>query len=140
MRNRDRNSHIRGSIHHNIICLTFYFLDCYTFSVVYLNFLWQMIPAIGKTMSIFDDTFIDINNKSHLRQVIWPYLNMQQKTPQTCCKNFVNFIGMLQLFNKLQQTPQFHQIATSVLKSGLLQLVICRLVQYNLLKQLIASL
>ena len=113
-------------------------LDFYTFSVVYLNFLWQMIPAIGKT--ILCRLFIDMNKKSHLRQVIWPYLNKQQKTPQTCCKNFVNFIGMLQLFKKLQQTPQFHQIATSVLKSGLLQLVICRLVQYNLLKQLIASL
>ena len=30
--------------------------------------------------------------------------------------------------NLLQQTCQFHQVATSLLKSGLLQLVICRLV------------
>ena len=33
-----------------------------------------------------------------------------------------------QKVNKLQQTCQFHQLATSLLKSGLLQLVICRLV------------
>ena len=35
----------------------------------------------------------------------------------------VNFIALLQLVNKLQQTRQFHQVTTSVLKSGLLQLV-----------------
>ena len=40
----------------------------------------------------------------------------------------VNFTGLFQLVNKLQQTCQFHQVATSLLKSGLLQLVICRLV------------
>ena len=31
--------------------------------------------------------------------------------------------------NKLQQACQFHQVATSLLRSGLLQLVICRLVE-----------
>ena len=36
--------------------------------------------------------------------------------------------GLLQLVNKLQQACQFHQVATSLLKSGLLQIVICRLV------------
>ena len=41
----------------------------------------------------------------------------------------VNFIVLFQLVNKLQQTCQFHQIATSMLKSGLSQLVICRLVE-----------
>ena len=40
----------------------------------------------------------------------------------------VNFTGLLQFVNKLQQACQFHQVATSLLKSGLLQLVICRLV------------
>ena len=40
----------------------------------------------------------------------------------------VNFTGLLQLVNKLQQACQFHQVATSLLRSGLLQLVICRLV------------
>ena len=40
----------------------------------------------------------------------------------------VNFTGLLQLVNILQQTCQFHQVTTSLLKSGLLQLVICRLV------------
>ena len=40
----------------------------------------------------------------------------------------VNFTGSFQLVNKMQQTCQFHQVATSLLKSGLLQLVICRLV------------
>ena len=34
--------------------------------------------------------------------------------------------GLLQLVNKLQQTCQFHQVATSLLKSDLLQLVLCR--------------
>ena len=40
----------------------------------------------------------------------------------------VNFIGLLQLVNQLQQACQFHQVATSLLRSSLLQLVICRLV------------
>ena len=40
------------------------------------------------------------------------------------------------LVSKLQQVCQFHRVATSLLKSGLLQLVIC----YNLLKQLAANL
>ena len=34
----------------------------------------------------------------------------------------------LQLVNMLQRTCQFHQVASSLLKSSLLQLVICRLV------------
>ena len=37
----------------------------------------------------------------------------------------VNFTDLLQLVNKLQQACQFHQVATSLLKSGLLQFVIC---------------
>ena len=40
----------------------------------------------------------------------------------------VNLTNSLQLVNKLQQACQFHQVATSLLRSGLLQLVICRLV------------
>ena len=40
----------------------------------------------------------------------------------------VNFTGLLQFVSKFQQTCQFHQVATSVLKPGLLQLVIRRLV------------
>ena len=40
----------------------------------------------------------------------------------------VNFTGLLQLVDKLQQECQFHQVVPSVLKSGLLQFVICRLV------------
>ena len=40
----------------------------------------------------------------------------------------VNFTGLLQLVDKLQQACQFYQVATSLLKSGLLQLVIYRLV------------
>ena len=38
------------------------------------------------------------------------------------------FYHMLQLVNKLQQACQFHQVATYLLRSGLLQFVICRLV------------
>ena len=40
----------------------------------------------------------------------------------------VSLTNSLQLVNKLQQACQFHQVATSLLKSGLLQFVICRLV------------
>ena len=40
----------------------------------------------------------------------------------------VNFTSLLPLVNKLQQACQFHQVQTSLLRSGLLQLVICRLV------------
>ena len=36
----------------------------------------------------------------------------------------VNSTGLLQLINKFQQICQFHQVATSLLESGLLQLVI----------------
>ena len=39
---------------------------------------------------------------------------------------FVNFTELLQFVSKLQQACQFHQVATSLLRSGLLQLVICR--------------
>ena len=39
----------------------------------------------------------------------------------------VNFTGLSQLVNKLQNC-QFHQVTTSLLKSGLLQLVTCKLV------------
>ena len=59
---------------------------------------------------------------------------MASKVPQPHSKDatdllqVVNFTGLLQLVNKLQQTCQFHQVATSLLKSGLLQLVICKLV------------
>ena len=49
----------------------------------------------------------------------------------------VNFTNLLQLVNKLQQACQFYQVATSLLKSGLLQFVIC---WNNLLKQLAESL
>ena len=50
----------------------------------------------------------------------------------------LNFTGLLQLVNKLQQTRQFHQVAKSLLKSGLLQLVICTLVTtcWNNLQQI----
>ena len=37
-------------------------------------------------------------------------------------------VAWLQLINNLQQTCQSHQATTSLLKSGLLKLVICRLV------------
>ena len=49
----------------------------------------------------------------------------------------VNFTGLLQLVNKLQQACKFLQVATSMLRSGLLQLVICRLVTtcWNKLQQ-----
>ena len=49
----------------------------------------------------------------------------QPKTPALL--NVFNFTGLFQLVNKLQQTCEFYQVATSLLKSGLLQLVICRL-------------
>ena len=39
----------------------------------------------------------------------------------------VNFACSLQIINKLQQVCQFHQVATSLLKSGLLQFVTCTL-------------
>ena len=49
----------------------------------------------------------------------------------------VNSTGLSQPVNKLQQTCHFHQVATSLLESGLLQLVICRLVTtcWNNLRQ-----
>ena len=56
------------------------------------------------------------------------------KTP-----HLLQFTGLLQLVNKLQQACQLHQVATSLLRSGLLQLVICRLFT-NLLKPFAASL
>ena len=40
----------------------------------------------------------------------------------------VKFTSLLQLVNKLQQACQFHQVATSLLRSVLLQLVIRRLI------------
>ena len=49
------------------------------------------------------------------------------KTPPTCCKIPI-LSALLQLANNLQQTCPLHQVATSLLKSGLLQLVICSLV------------
>ena len=42
----------------------------------------------------------------------------------------VNLTGLLQLVNNLQQTCQSHQVATSVLKSALLQLAIGDLLQF----------
>ena len=57
-----------------------------------------------------------------------------QESSTTITKNVtgmlqvVNFTGLGQVADKLQQTCQFHQLATSLLKLGLLQLVICRLV------------
>ena len=53
---------------------------------------------------------------------------LQYTQPKCHTLQVVNFTGLLQLVNKLQQARQFHQVATSLLKSGLLQLVICRLV------------
>ena len=50
------------------------------------------------------------------------------KTTQPHLLQVVNFTDLLQLVNKLQQACQFHQVVTDLLKSGLLQLVICRLV------------
>ena len=41
----------------------------------------------------------------------------------------VNFTNLFQTVNKLRQICQFHQVTTSMLKSGLSQLVICRLVE-----------
>ena len=38
------------------------------------------------------------------------------------------FTGLLQLADNFEQTCQFHQVETNLLKSGLLQLVICRFV------------
>ena len=40
----------------------------------------------------------------------------------------VNFIGLFKLVNQLQQACHSHQVATSLSRSGLLQLVICRLI------------
>ena len=73
---------------------------------------------------ICDYTFMTRNLYSHeissTNQIPFP---TQPKTPQTCCK-----LSILQLVNKSQQAGQFHRVATSLLKSSLLQLVICRLV------------
>ena len=55
------------------------------------------------------------------------------------CLQVSNFTSLLQLVNEFEQTCQFHQVATSLLKPGLLQFVNCRTC-YNLLKQLAASL
>ena len=64
----------------------------------------------------------------------------QAETMSGCCGNrpatfgipqnqkHHRFVSSCQFYNKLQQTCQFHQVATSLLKSGLLQFVICRLV------------
>ena len=55
--------------------------------------------------------------------------------------NNQNATDMLQVVNFTDSLQhQFHQVATCLLKSGLLQLVICRLVTTCMLKQLAASL
>ena len=51
-----------------------------------------------------------------------------QKRHRQVASKISSCTGLLQLVNKLQEACQFHQVATSLLKSGLLQLVICILV------------
>ena len=66
-----------------------------------------------------------------------PFLNTA-KNAQTCLQAVNNFAtGWLQLINNSQQTCQFHHVSTSLLKSGSLQLFICRLVTtyWNSLQQ-----
>ena len=54
------------------------------------------------------------------------YMNIQPRSPCYTAKSATDllqvdyFTGLLQLVNKLQQACQFHQVATSLLKSGLL--------------------
>ena len=63
-----------------------------------------------------------------MQRVLFWNINSCTAKNATDLLQVVNFTGLLQLVDKLQQPCQFHQVATSLLKSGLLQLVICRLV------------
>ena len=78
-------------------------------------------PCIGTTMAAWGIQIYTAKNTADLLQVD-------------------NFTGLLQLVNKLQQTCQFDQVATSLLKSGLSQLVVCRLGTHVKISQLVASL
>ena len=78
-------------------------------------------------------TSIDPFNKTEAEESIQ---NLGGKVSEYICKNYrrvyflqvAKFTGLVQLVNKFQQTCQFYPGATSLLKSGLLRLVICRLV------------
>ena len=61
---------------------------------------------------------------SDYHQLQWS--NASTKALQTCKLSILSAC-MLQIVDTLQQICQFHQVVTSLLKSGLLQLVICRL-------------
>ena len=49
------------------------------------------------------------------------YVHIYTAKNSTGSLQIVNFTGLLQVVNKLQQACQFYQIATSLLRSGLLQ-------------------
>ena len=72
-----------------------------------------------------------------MQRVLFWNINSCTAKNATDLLQVVSFTGLLQLVDKLQQPCQFHQVATSLLKSGLLQLVICRLVTtfWNKLQQ-----
>ena len=53
------------------------------------------------------------------------YLLLYTAKKATDLLSTYQLVGLLQLINKLQQSCQFHQVATSLLRSGLLQLVSC---------------
>ena len=67
-----------------------------------------------------------IKQSSILTQV--EYVSVYTAKNATGLLQFVNFTGFSQIVEKLQQDCQCHQVATSLSKSGLLQLVTWRLV------------
>ena len=61
-------------------------------------------------------------NHSPVLQIILPFYTAKNGTDFL---QVFNFTGLLQLVNNVKQTCQLHQVATSLLKSGLLPLVSC---------------
>ena len=89
-----------------------------SYIVILMSF--QTIFSVLTTMQYIQYNTIQYNAK--------PYTIPYTAKNATDLLQVVNLTNSLQLANKLQQACQFHQVATSLLRSGLLQLVICRLV------------
>ena len=94
--------------------------------------MWKDCFCYQNVFEFVGKHFCFLGNKFMLPQQCFLVLPSQNAT---YLLQVVNFIGMLKVVNKLHQTCLFYQVATSLLKSGLLQLVICRL-DINCQKQL----
>ena len=73
-------------------------------------------------------TFHNIQSLSGGQSTLFSGLLGDKGKNATDLLQVVNFTELLQFVNKLQQACQFHQVATTLLRLGLLQLVICRVV------------